>query len=90
MLQACFKSIGLVLERVLDKLHPAEEADRSQTFSVKKKKKTNTVSERDFAMLDCLIREKPHSTILALEAHILFFQQQNFIMVCLTDTRGTG
>ena len=69
MLQACFKSIGLLLERVLDDLHPAEEADRSQTLSVKK---TNTVSERDFAMLDRLVREKPHSTILALEAHILF------------------
>ena len=37
MLQACFKSIGLLLERVLDDLHPAEEADRSQTLSVKKK-----------------------------------------------------
>ena len=69
MLQACFKSIGLLLERVLANVHPAEEADRSQTLSVKK---TNTVSERDFAMLDRLIREKPHSTILALEAHILF------------------
>ena len=70
MLQACFKSIiGLLVERVLDDLHPAEEADRSQTLSVKK---TNTVSERDFAMLDRLIREKPHSTIIALEAHILF------------------
>ena len=69
MLQACFKSIGFLLERVLEDLHPAEEADRSQTLSVKS---TNTVSERDFAKLDRLIREKPHSTILALEAHILF------------------
>ena len=69
MLQACFKSIGLLLERVLEDLHPAEEADRSQTLSVQK---TNTVSERDFAKLDRLIREKPHSTVLALEAHILF------------------
>jgi hypothetical protein len=50
-------------------LHPAEEADRSQTFSVKS---TNTDSERDFAKLDRLIREKPHSTTLALEVHILF------------------
>ena len=69
MLQACFKSIGVLLERVLEDLHPAEEAERSQTLSVKS---TNTVSERDFAKLDRLIREKPHSTILALEAHILF------------------
>ena len=35
-------------------------------------KKTNTISERDFAQLDRLIREKPHSTMLSLEAHILF------------------
>ena len=69
ILHSCFKSIELLVERVLVDLHPAEGADRSQTLSVKK---TNTVSERDFAMLDRLIREKPHSTILALEAHILF------------------
>ena len=69
MLQACFRSIQLLLERVLEDFHPAEEADRSQTLTVKN---TNTVSERDFAKLDRLIREKLHSTILALEAHILF------------------
>ena len=35
-------------------------------------KKTNTISERDFAKLDRLLREKPHATMLSLEAHILF------------------
>ena len=34
--------------------------------------KTNTVSERDFAQLDRLLREKPNATILSLEAMILF------------------
>ena len=53
----------------MEDLHPAEEADRSQILSVKS---TNTLSERDFAKLDRLIQEKLHSTILALEAHILF------------------
>ena len=69
ILVACFKSIELLVERVLEDLHPAEEAERSQTLSVKK---TNTVSERDFGQLDRLIREKPHATTLALEAHIIF------------------
>ena len=33
---------------------------------------TNTVSERDFAMLDRYLREKPNATTLALESLILF------------------
>ena len=35
-------------------------------------KKTNTISKRDFAKLDQLLREKSHATMLSLEAHILF------------------
>ena len=35
-------------------------------------KKTNTISEGDFAKLDRLLREKPHATMLSLEVHILF------------------
>jgi hypothetical protein len=34
--------------------------------------KTNTVSERDFAQLDRLLREKPNASVLSLEAMILF------------------
>ena len=34
--------------------------------------KMNTVSERDFAQLDCLLREKLNASILSLEAMILF------------------
>ena len=30
------------------------------------------VSERDFAKLDRLLREKPNASLLGLEAHILF------------------
>lgn len=45
------------------------ESVRNQTKSVTK---TNTVSERDFAKLDRLLREKPHASLLALEVHTLF------------------
>ena len=31
-----------------------------------------TISEHDFAQLDRLLREKPHASMLSLEAHILF------------------
>ena len=34
--------------------------------------KTNVVSERDFAQLDRLLRQKPNASTLALEAMILF------------------
>ena len=44
-----------------------------ETISVPK---TNTVSERDFAQLDRLLREKPNATILSLEALILFNNNQ--------------
>ena len=38
--------------------------------------KTNTVSERDFAQLDRLLREKPNATTLSLEALILLNNNQ--------------
>ena len=42
---------------------------KAETKSVPK---TNTISERDFAKLDRLLREKPNATTLSLEAVILF------------------
>ena len=69
ILQSCFKCIELLLERVLSDLEPSSDAHISVTASVPT---TNTVSERDFAKLDRLLREKPHASTLALEAHILF------------------
>ena len=67
---SCFKTIEILLERFIDeqKISVAD-ATYSATASVRK---TNTISERDFAQLDRLIREKPHATLLCLEAHILF------------------
>ena len=55
ILTACFKTIELLLSRVIEDQTPAVKvATRSQTVSVRK---TNTISERDFAQLDRLIRE---------------------------------
>ena len=46
--------------------HPEK---RKETASVQK---TNTVSERDFAQLDRLLREKPNATTMSLEAMVMF------------------
>ena len=75
ILQALFKSLELLVQRMLEdhlpggKWEGTSESVRNQTKSVTK---TNTVSERDFAKLDRLLREKPHASLLALEVHTLF------------------
>lgn len=46
-----------------------DETLREESRSVPK---TNTISERDFAQLDRLLREKPNASVLSLEATILF------------------
>ena len=72
---SCFKSIEVILGRVISDQEPAvAAAKRKETISVKK---TNTISERDFAKLDRLLREKPHATMLSLEAHIPFSNREN-------------
>ena len=38
--------------------------------------KSNVISERDFAKLDRLLREKPNATTLCLEGMILFANNQ--------------
>ena len=38
--------------------------------------KTNVISERDFAMLDRLLHQKPNSHTIALEGLILFFNNK--------------
>ena len=48
-----------------------------QSFQLQEEtNKTNTVSERDFAKLDCFMREKPNATTLSLKAMILFTNNQ--------------
>ena len=78
ILMACFKSLELFMDRMLqDHLQETKssipESFREETVSVSK---TNTGSERDFAQLDRLLREKPHASTLALEAHILFLNNK--------------
>ena len=75
MLLSIFKAFGLLLDRVLADLLPVMQAEEdnkqkmhAETSSVPC---TNTISERDFAKFDRLLREKPHASTLALEAHIL-------------------
>lgn len=76
MLLSMFKAFELLLDRVLTDLHPVIQAEEENEEEVRAKTKsvptTNTISERDFAKFDRLIREKPHASTLALEAHILF------------------
>ena len=76
LLQAVFKSLELLAQRMLKDHLPGgkwekvnDTTSRMETQSVSK---TNTVSERDFAKFNRLLREKPHASTLALEAHILF------------------
>ena len=76
MLLSIFKTFGLLLDRVLNDLLPVLQAEKENKDGVRAKTKavpnTNTISERDFAKLDRLIREKPNASTLAMEAHILF------------------
>jgi hypothetical protein len=76
MLLSIFRAFGLLLERVLTDLSPVVQAETENSEKVHMETKsvpsTNTVSERDFAKFDRLIRDKPNASTLALEAHILF------------------
>ena len=79
LLQTLFSSFSILLSRLLQDHLPGGELDnpslqlQEETKSVPK---TNTVSERDFAKLDRLLREKPNATTLSLEAMILFTNNQ--------------
>lgn len=79
-LLSIFKTLSLLLERVLIDLLPALQAEEEKTMKVRAESAsvltTNTISERDFAKFDRLLREKPHASTLALEAHILFTNNQ--------------
>ena len=75
LLQAVFKSVELLVRRMLADHLPGgtwEDADELTREQTKLVKKTNTLSERDFGKLDRLLREKPNTSTLALEAYILF------------------
>ena len=80
LLQLLFKSFTLTVERLLaDHLPGGEFHDISdphiisETVSVPK---MNVVPERDFALLDRLMSQKPNAAYIALESMILFCQNK--------------
>ena len=74
-LQTLFHTLALTTEKMLSDHLDGGQWDKPSD-ELKKKSvstaKTNTISERDFAKLDRLLREKPHASHMCLEAHILF------------------
>ena len=70
ILLALFKSFELLIKRSLQEGEQEDStANKHETKSVRP---TNTISERDFAKMDRLLREKPNASMLAIEAHVLF------------------
>ena len=74
VLQAIFQVLELLVLRMLDHLKDGkwDKASEDMKQRTKSVRPTITISERDFAVLDCYIREKPNASLLVLEAHILF------------------
>ena len=80
LLQLLFKSFVLTIERLLTDHLPGgvfhnvdDPAIISETLSVPK---TNVVPERDFAILDRMLQQKPNARHIALESLILFSQNK--------------
>ena len=75
IIQTLFHAFSALISRLVDDHLPGGKYDEPtsqlqvQTASVPK---TNVISERDFARLDRLLREKPNASTLSLEAMVLF------------------
>ena len=70
-----FSAFSSLLEHLVgDHLHGGSYDATNETLIEENRSvpKTNTVSKRDFAQLDRLLREKPNASVLSLEAMILF------------------
>ena len=75
ILQVVFSSLAVLVSRLLEDHLPGGVLDKPNQQLVEETKSvpnSNTISERDFAKLDRLLREKPNATTLALEGIILF------------------
>lgn len=75
VLQLLFKSFYLTMERMLADHLPQGVHDKPSATKIGETKstpKSNVVSERDFAQLDRLLREKLNATTIALEGMILY------------------
>ena len=81
LLEVMFKAFCTTTRRMLTdhlpggKFHGKED-DSELVSEVASVPKTNVISERDFAMLDRMIRDKPNATTVALEAMILYANNQ--------------
>lgn len=79
MLQIIFHAFSALLSRLVCDHLPGgvlDEASTSLESETQSVPKTNVVSERDFAKLDCFLHEKPNASTLSLEALILFTNNQ--------------
>ena len=75
ILQVTFTSLSVLISRLLQDHLPGGVLDKPSQQLVTESKSvpnSNTISERDFAKLDRLLREKPNASTIALEGIILF------------------
>jgi len=75
ILQTLFSALSLLVSRLVEDHLPEGKYDNPSVqlaTETKSVPKTNVLSERDFAKLDRLLREKPNATTLCLEGMILF------------------
>lgn len=75
ILQVVFSSLTVLVSRLLEDHLPGGKLDSPTEELVAETKSvpnSNTISERDFAKLDRLLREKPNASTLSLEGLILF------------------
>ena len=70
------RSFLLVTERMLEDHLPGGIHNQSSYVETKPVPKTNKVSERDFALLDRLLQQKPNASTIAIESIILFSQNK--------------
>jgi len=75
MLEILCHAFSALLSRLVEDHLPGGihcDSNAQLTVETNSVPKTNVVSERDFAKLDRLLREKPNATTLSLEAMVLF------------------
>ena len=76
LLQLLFAAFSLTTQRLLVDHLPGRKyyaiTDTAMAQEIASVPKTNVAPERDFAILDRLMREKPHASVVALESMILY------------------
>ena len=85
ILQAIFTAFSVLLQRMVKDHLPGGEYDQPHDEMLRETKsvpETNVVSERDFAQLDRLLREKPNASTLSLEGMIMFANNKTGDWLC--------